>query len=406
MEDESGPLAGKRLVVGVTGGVAAYKSAELVRLSVKAGADTRVVMTANAARFVTPMTFEALSRNKVIWDMWSGGAAPMDHIHWGQEADLIVVAPATANLISKLANGMADDFLTTMLLAATARILVCPAMNTCMYEHPAVQHNLRLLKERGVGVMASPAGELACGTEGPGRLPDPAEILEEAIHILSPKDLSGCRVLVTAGPTLEPLDPVRYITNRSSGKMGYSIARAARMRGAEVVLISGPTRLPPPGGVLFKRVNTAEEMRREVLDRYEGCDVVIKAAAVLDYKPREPAALKIKKEDRPLSLELWPNPDILAELGRLKGCSPRVLVGFAAETNDLLPNARAKLESKNLDMIVANDVTAPDAGFDAETNRVKVLYRDGTVENWPLLTKEQVADRLLDRVKTLRGSSG
>lgn len=406
MEEESGPLTGKKLVVGVTGGIAAYKSAELVRLFVKAGADTRVVMTANATKFVTPMTFEALSRNKVIRDMWSGTAAPMDHIQWGQESDLIVIAPATANLISKLANGMADDFLTTMLLAATAKILVCPAMNTCMYENPAVQHNLQLLRERGIGLMAPSAGELACGTEGPGRLPDPSEILEEAFSLLSPKDLSGLKVMVTAGPTLEPIDPVRYITNRSSGRMGYSIARAARMRGAEVVLISGPTRLNPPQGVLFTRVNTAEEMRREVLGHYENCDVVIKAAAVLDYKPRETAARKIKKDDRPLSLELRPNPDILAELGSLKGSRPRTLVGFAAETNDLLPNARAKLEKKNLDVIVANDVTAPDAGFDAETNRVKVLYRDGTVESWPLLTKEQVADRLLDRILTLRGSAG
>ncbi len=398
-------MNGKRLIVGISGGIAAYKSAELVRLLLKAGADTRVVMTAHATKFVAPMTFEALSRNRVIWDMWSGDISPMDHITWGQESDLIIVAPATANVISKLANGMADDFLTTMLLAATARILVCPAMNTCMYENPAVQQNLRVLKERGVALMAPSAGELACGTEGPGRLPDPAEILEEARFLLSPKDLSGLRLVVTAGPTLEPIDPVRYITNRSSGKMGYAVAEAARMRGADVVLISGPTHLSPPTGVRFVRVQTTEEMRREVLGHFENCDVVIKAAAVLDYRPRETATQKVKKKDRAVTLELLPNPDILAELGSLKGSRPRLLVGFAAETNDLLSNARAKLEKKKLDLIVANDVTAADAGFDADTNRVKVLSRDGSVEEWPLLSKQQVADRLLDRIKELRGSA-
>jgi len=399
-------MHGKKLIVGVTGGIAAYKSAELVRLLVKAGADTRVVMTTHATKFVAPLTFEALSKNKVIWDMWSGDISPMDHITWGQGSDLIIVAPATANLISKLANGMADDFLTTMLLAATARILVCPAMNTCMYENPAVQQNLRVLKERGIALLAPSAGELACGTEGPGRLPDPAVIVEEARFLLSPKDLSGLRVVVTAGPTLEPIDPVRYITNRSSGKMGYAVAAAARMRGADVVLISGPTRLDPPAGVQFVRVQTTEEMRREVLSRSESCDVVVKAAAVLDYRPLKTAPQKIKKDDRALTLELRPNPDILAELGSRKESKSMLLVGFAAETNDLLSNAKAKLKKKNLNMIVANDVTAADAGFDSDNNRVKVLFRDGSVEDWPLLSKQEVADRLLDRIKALRGSSG
>ncbi len=388
-------------MVGVTGGIAAYKTAELVRLLVKSGAYTRVAMTANATKFVTPLTFEALSRNRVVWDMWSPGAVPMDHISWGQESDLIVIAPATANFIAKMANGIADDFLSTMVLASTARILVCPSMNTCMFLNPAVTRNILLLKERNMEVMEPSAGELACGTEGPGRLPEPEEILDHASLLLTDQDLTGLKFMITAGPTLEPIDPVRYITNRSSGKMGFSLARAARMRGAMVTLISGPTHLDPPPGVVFTRVDTAEEMRRAVVGQSRQFDVIIKAAAVLDFRPRERAERKIKKENRSLSLALEPNPDILAELGAGRKGRRCILVGFAAETDDLVANAKAKLEKKNLDMIVANDVTRSDAGFDSDTNLVKVIYRGGSMEDLPLMTKRQVADGLLDRIKKL-----
>ena len=389
----------KKIVLGVTGGIAAYKAAELVRLLVKAGAEVKVAMTSHAAKFVTPLTFEALSGNKVINDMWGPETAPMDHITLGQEADLIIVAPATANFIGKLAHGIGDDFLSTMVLAATARILLCPAMNTQMYTNPAVQDNLRILKGRGCTVMDPEEGGLACRTEGAGRLPEPPDIVEEALALVTAKDFSGLRVLITAGPTIEPIDPVRYITNRSTGKMGFALAKAARMRGAEVTLVSGPTHLKPPRGVSFLRVKTAEEMRGSVLEKSRACDVIIKAGAVLDYRPREKALHKIKKTEESQTLELVRNPDILGELGRMKRDTRCLLVGFAAETQDLVGNAAEKLKRKNLDLIIANDVSRQDAGFESDTNAVKVLYRDGRVEDLPLATKDDVADLLLDRIK-------
>jgi phosphopantothenoylcysteine decarboxylase/phosphopantothenate--cysteine ligase len=391
----------KKVIVGVTGGIAAYKAAELVRLLVKAGAQTRVAMTLNATRFITPLTLEALSGNRVVWDMWKPDSSPMDHINWGQEADLIVIAPATANFISKMAHGIGDDFLSTLILAATAKILVCPSMNTQMFLNPAVQENMRALKQRGFFFMEPSEGELACGTEGPGRLPEPADILEQARILLSQQDLSGLRILVTAGPTVEPIDPVRYITNRSSGKMGFALAGAARRRGAEVMLVSGPTDLKPPMNVNFCRVKTAEEMKRAVLNASEQFDVIIKAAAVSDYRPRDKAVQKIKKQKGTQSIELVRNPDILAELGEKRGNSRCLLVGFSAETEDLLANATEKLRQKNLDMIVANDVSREDAGFESDTNLVKVIYRDGEIEEFPLMAKEEVADQLLERIKEL-----
>lgn len=394
-------MDGKKIIVGVTGGIAAYKAAELVRLLVKAGASTSVGMTANATRFVTPLTFEALTGNRVVWDMWKPESAPMDHINWGQDADLILIAPATANFISKMANGIGDDFLSTMILAATAQILVCPSMNTQMFLNPAVQKNLSELKERGYFLMEPSEGELACGTEGPGRLPEPADILEKARILLSAQDLSGLRILVTAGPTVEPIDPVRYITNRSSGKMGYALAGAASRRGADVVLVSGPTDLKPPIDVTLRQVKTTEEMKRAVLNGSEQYDVIIKAAAVSDYRPREKAAQKIKKQKEIQSIELVRNPDILSELGNKRGNSRCILVGFSAETEDLLANATEKLRKKNLDMIVANDVSREDAGFESDTNLVKVIYRDGEMEEFPLMAKEEVADQLLGRIKEL-----
>lgn len=394
-------MKNKSVIIGVTGGIAAYKAAELVRLLVKEGVQTTVAMTQNATRFLSPLTFEALSGKKVISDMWAAGTGAMDHIRWGQEADLIIIAPATANFIAKLAHGLADDFLSTMVLAASAGILVCPAMNSKMFLNPVTQMNMKALKARGHGIMEPGEGGLACGTDGPGRLPEPEEILEEARKLLSPQDLAGLRFLVTAGPTIEPLDPVRYMTNRSSGRMGYAIARSARMRGGKVTLVSGPTNLNPPRGVVFERVNTAEEMRQAVLEGCNSKDVIIKAAAVLDYKPKEKAAQKIKRRGRKQTLELVENPDILAELGCDRSVSRRLLVGFAAETESLLVHAQEKLKKKNVDIIVANDVSRHDAGFEVDTNAVKVIYRDGRVEDWALMSKEAVANRLLDRIKEI-----
>ena len=394
-------MKGRKVIVGVTGGIAAYKAAELVRLLAKEGAVTRVAMTHHATKFITPLTLETLSGNRVIADMWSPETHPLDHITWGQDSELIIIAPATANFIGKMAHGIGDDFLSTLVIAATARVLLCPAMNTQMYLNNAVQENLRILKARGCAIMEPEAGELACRTEGPGRLPEPEDIVEEARMLLSKQDLAGLRILVTAGATLEPLDPVRYMSNRSSGKMGYALARAARMRGAKVTLVSGPTALKPPRDVALSRVKTTEEMRRTVLAECRQYDVIIKAAAVLDWRPKETAEHKIKKGRGVQTLELVENPDILAELGCSRGNSRCLLVGFAAETQDLIANAQEKLKKKNLDLIVVNDVSREDAGFEADTNAVKIVYRDGRMEELPLMTKAEVADQLLDRIKTL-----
>ena len=396
-------MKGKRIIVGISGGIAAYKAAELVRLLVKADVYTRVAMTQNATRFVSPLTFEALSGDRVIWDMFGEEGGSMDHITLGQETDLVIIAPATANFIAKMAHGVGDDFLSTMVLAATAGILVCPSMNSQMFDNPAVRYNIALLKERRFTVMEPGEGHLACGTEGPGRLPEPEDILEQAWVLLSRQDLSGLRILVTAGATVEPIDPVRYITNRSTGKMGYALARAARRRGASVSLVSGPTSLKPPSGVTLFPVKTAEEMRQAVFENRPDCDIIIKAAAVSDYRPRDTAEHKIKKGEESFSLDLVKTPDILAQLGGTKKEYPCLLVGFAAETEDLLANAKEKLIAKNLDMIVANDVSRDDAGFEADTNIVKMIYGDGHVEDSPLMTKDEVADLVLDRVKSLTG---
>jgi phosphopantothenoylcysteine decarboxylase/phosphopantothenate--cysteine ligase len=394
-------MKNKQVIVGVTGGIAAYKAAELVRLLVREGASTNVVMTAHATKFVTPLTFEALSGRRVVSDMWDPETRPMDHISLGQDADLIIIAPATANFIAQMAQGIGSDFLSTMILAATAKILVCPSMNVHMYSNPAVQDNIKILKKRGYFVMDPCEGELACGTEGAGRLPEPEDILDQSKVLVSDGDLSGMKILVTAGPTMEDIDPVRYITNRSSGKMGYALADAARLRGADVTLISGPTSLRPPTNVRLNRVKTTDEMKQAVFACYQENDVIIKAAAVLDYKPRETAGHKIKKEDGNQSLELVRTPDILEELGRAKEDTNYLLVGFAAETEDLLSNASQKLARKNLDMIVANDVSRDDAGFETDTNLVRIIYRDGEREDLPLMKKQEVANHLLGRIKRL-----
>ena len=392
----------KKIIVGVTGGIAAYKAAELVRILVKAGAETRVAMTSNATRFISPLTLETLSGNKVISEMFDPETHPISHITWGQESDLIIIAPATANFIAKMAHGLADDFLSTMVLASTARILVCPAMNSRILTNPVTQENIKRIKERGCVVMETGEGELACHTEGPGRLPDPDEIAEQARMMLAEQDLSGLKLLVTAGPTIEAMDPVRYISNRSTGKMGYALARAAAMRGASVTLVSGPTSLPPPRGVKFLGVKSAEEMKEVVFECLDDIDVIIKAAAVSDYRPREVSAQKIKKGAASISIGLVKNPDILSELGKAKEDSDYILVGFAAETEDMLANAMEKLRDKNLDIIVVNDITREDSGFNADTNLVKIIYKDGSREELPLMSKDEVADEILDRIKTLR----
>ena len=394
-------MKGKKIIVGISGGIAAYKAAELVRLLVKAEVDTRVAMTLNATKFVAPLTFEALSGNKVVWDMFGQEGTVMDHITWSQEADLIIIAPATANFIAKMAHGIGDDFLSTMIIATTAKIMVCPSMNSQMFMKPVVKDNLGLLKKRGITVMEPGEGQLACHSEGPGRLPEPEEIVEQARILLSRQDFSGLSVLVTAGPTVESIDTVRYITNRSTGKMGYALARAARRRGASVTIVSGPTTLMPPYGVKFCGVKTAEEMRKAVFENRADSDVIIKAAAVSDYRPRHSLQHKIKKGEDSISLDLVKTPDILAQLGDTKKESPCILVGFAAETENLLANAEEKLRAKNLDMIVANDVSRDDAGFETDTNVVKMIYGDGHVEDLPLMTKDEVADMVLDKVKEL-----
>ena len=391
-----------KIIIGITGGIAAYKIPELVRILMKAGHDVKVAMTENATRFIVPLTFEALSKNRVITGMFDQNADPLSHISWGQESDLIIIAPATANFIAKAAHGIADDFLSTMILAATAPILICPAMNSEMYANSITQENIKKLADQGCTIMPPGEGELACNTTGPGRLPDPQDIAEQAFYMISRQDLFGLKLMVTAGPTIEAIDPVRYITNRSSGKMGYAIARAALMRGAEVTLISGPTSLTPPAGSIFIDVKTADEMKNAVLENHGNMDAIIKAAAVADYRPAKSADQKIKKTADEMSINLVKNPDILSELGKASSKPGRVLVGFAAETENILDNAKEKMARKNLDMIVVNDVSRKDSGFDVDTNKVTFLFKDGSNEELPLLTKEEVANRLLDKIKSIR----
>jgi phosphopantothenoylcysteine decarboxylase/phosphopantothenate--cysteine ligase len=391
-------LNGKRILLGVTGSIAAYKAVELLRLLAKAGAEVQVVMTEGATKFVAPLTFETLSRQEVLLDMWSlEYSHRIGHIEATRRADVFVVAPATARTIARLALGLGDDFLSCIYLASRCPVLVAPAMDCDMFEHQAVQENLGRLRDRGVHIVEPDTGPLASGMVGRGRLAALSDILARIELILGPRqDLEGQVVLVTAGPTREPLDPVRFLSNRSSGKMGYAIAEAAAARGAHVILVSGPTALAAPPDVDVVHVETAEEMHRAVLAKLESARVVIKAAAVADYRPKQQAAGKIKKGHAVSEIALEPTPDILAELGNRKG--KRVLVGFAAETDDLVANARKKLQRKNLDLVVANDVGQAGAGFDVDTNVVTILDAMGGVEELPLLSKREVADRILDRV--------
>ena len=396
-------LKDRRILLGVTGGIAAYKAAELVRELIRQGAKVRVVMTEHACRFVTPLTFETLSGNPVSTDLFgSASNFEISHISLADFSELVILAPATANVIGKMAAGVADDLLTTVLLATTAPVLICPAMNSKMYANPVVKENIQSLLSRGHAVLEPGYGELACRYEGQGRLADVREIVEESVALLTAKDLSEEHILVTAGPTQEPLDPVRYITNYSSGKMGYALAIMARRRGAFVTLVSGPTELPVPKGVAFVPVKTAIEMRDAVMGRLAKATVVIKAAAVADYRPEECKKLKIKKNEEKMTVSLKRNPDILAEIAKMKG--HRSLVGFSMESDHVVENARKKLLKKGMDFIVANDVTEPGAGFQVDTNVVWILDREGREEKLPLMDKMDVAGAILDRVKQVKQS--
>ena len=390
-------IKNKNVILAVCGGIAAYKSIEILRLLKKAEAEVRVILTQNAQWFVGALTFEALSGQPVFRNMFQeSNEASLRHIDWAREADGVIIAPATANMIGKLANGIADDPLSTFMLAVTSPVLVCPSMNTHMYASPAVQRNLDTLRSDGYVLMEPGSGQLACGTTGPGRLPEPEVIFDRFLGCLSPKDLAGKKIIVTAGPTIEPIDPVRFISNPSSGKMGFSIARAAEHRGAEVTLVSGPTHLADPMNVTTIRVRTAAEMAQQVFQLMENADVIIKSAAVCDYGPKESKAHKVKKGKSEMVLRLQQNKDILKTLGQKK--KHQVLVGFAAETRDLKKNATQKLAEKNLDIIVGNLVGSADSGFEADTNTVTLFFKDGTAESLPTMDKLEVAHILLDRI--------
>jgi phosphopantothenoylcysteine decarboxylase/phosphopantothenate--cysteine ligase len=396
-----------RVLVGVGGGIAAYKSAELVRALQKRGHEVQVVMTRAAQEFIQPLTFAALTGKKVITGLFAHDSAQdtlssaVEHIAVAQEHDLLVVAPATADLLAKFAHGAADDFLSTLYLAFTGKVVLAPAMNTAMWEHPAVQQNMETLRLRGCSVIEPDEGWLACGTIGAGRLPDPERIAAH-VHLVSQqkRDLTGEVVLVTAGPTQEALDPVRFITNRSSGKMGYAVAQAAAQRGAQVILVSGPVAIKAPVGVEMVSVQTAQEMRKAVMDNLEKSTIIIKTAAVADYFVADVPKQKLKKTATRLSLEMDPTPDILAEVGQKKG--DRLLVGFAAETDNLLEEARRKMVQKKCDMLVANLVNRKGLGFESDQNEVDIITQTGQVVHAGPADKTEVAERILDQVAMLR----
>jgi phosphopantothenoylcysteine decarboxylase/phosphopantothenate--cysteine ligase len=391
------------IAVGVCGGIGAYKSVEVVRGLQKLGHDVVAVMTRSARQFVGELTFEAITRHRVLKSQFEPGAnADIEHIALASSLDLLIVAPATANILGKFANGIADDFLTSLYLATKAPVLVAPAMNTNMLEHAAVRHNLGVLSERGTYFVDPGAGYLACGWIGKGRLAEPADIVRAAEDLLTPSGpLRGKTVIVTAGPTREAIDPVRFLGNRSSGRMGYALAGAARSRGASVVLVSGPTELQPPAGVELIRVTTAAEMRDAVVPRAARADVVIMAAAVADYAPADASRQKIHKGSDTLTLSLVRTPDILAELGRQRACAERpLLVGFAAETTDVVESARRKQREKHVDLVVANDVSRTDAGFEVDTNEVTLISAEGE-ETLPLQLKSAIAAQVVQRIERL-----
>ncbi len=397
------PLADKEVILGVTGSIAAYKAVYLLRELTRLGARVTVVTTAHAEKFVGPLTFRTLSGRPVLSDLFDPQSPDaVEHVALAERAHALVVAPATANLLAKAAHGIADDFLTTLLLAARGPVLLAPAMDGGMWEHPAVLASVAMLRQRGIQVLEPESGALASGLAGKGRLPEVDTILEALERLLTPaRDLTGERILVTSGPTREPLDPVRYLSNRSSGKMGHAIATAALRRGAEVVLIAGPTPLSPPPGAAYVPVETAEDMREAALQHVDSVTIVIKAAAVADYRAKHPSATKIKsRKDEGLTLELAPNPDILRELSARKGRA--FLVGFAAETDDVRANGAAKLRAKGVDLLVVNDVSRSGIGFESDDNQVTLLDRWGGALELPRMSKLRVADGILDRILRLR----
>ena len=392
------PLEGKNVVLCVTGGIAAYKAADLTSRLRKKGASVYIIMTESATHFITPLTLEVLSGNRVVTDMFDRAFTwEVEHISLAKRADVFVIAPATANIIGKAAHGIADNMVSTTLMAMRAPIVMAPAMNTNMYENPVVQQNMELLRERGVCFAAPVSGHLACGDTGSGKLADPADIVRVIEDALTPKDLSGLSVLVTAGPTREAMDPVRFLSNHSTGKMGYAIAERARARGARVTLISGPVALTPPEGVEVVPITSALDMYDAVLSRLPRLDWVIKAAAVGDYRPATCADDKLKKKQDDMSVALVRNPDILKEIGARKN-DHQTVCGFSMETRDLINNSRAKLEGKNCDMLVANNLRTAGAGFAHDTNVATLLYRDGSAESLDLMAKDSLADIVLDRM--------
>ena len=398
-------VAGKHIILGVTGSIAAYKTASLASMLVKQKADVTVIMTQNAANFINPITFETLTGNKCLVDTFDRNFEfQVEHVSLAKQADVVLVAPASANVIAKAAHGIADDMLTTTLLACTCPKIFAPAMNTRMYQNPIVQDNMKTLAHYGMEVITPASGYLACGDTGEGKMPEPEVLYEYLVKALTPKDMTGKKVLVTAGPTQEKIDPVRYISNHSTGKMGYAIARAAMLRGAEVTLVSGKANLQPPMGIRVVPVVSAAEMAKAVKETASEQDIIIKAAAVADYRPAVTADEKLKKKDDELSVALERTEDILAWLGahRKEG---QFLCGFSMETENMVENSRAKLEKKNIDMIVANNLKQEGAGFGTDTNVVTLLTKDETVE-LPMMSKEEVADRLLDYIMEQKAKRG
>lgn len=398
-------LDGKELILGVSGSIAAYKAVYLLRELTRLGAGVTVVLTEAAQKFVGPLTWRTLSGRPVLTDLFDPGSeAAVQHVALAESADALLVAPATANVLAKAAHGIADDFLTTLLLVCRSPVLMVPAMDGGMWEHPAVRSNVATLRSRDVTVLDPEVGALASGLSGPGRFPEVETIFEALYHLLTPvKDLSGQRILITAGPTREPVDPVRYLSNRSSGKMGYAIALAASRRGAEVILVSGPTVLPPPPGAVFVPVQTAEEMREAVLHHLPGVSIVIKAAAVADYRPVAARPTKIASKQERLTIPLTPTPHILTEVAAKKGRA--FVVGFAAETHDVALHAREKLQATGIDLLVANDVSRAGVGFESDDNEVLLLDRWGGVKELPRMPKLQVAHAILDRILSLRAAA-